>query len=319
MRAFPFEGVRGQMTSFHPQLVLGAEIAAARSDDRPIVALETTILTHGMPYPQNLETARSVERIVRESGAVPATIAVLGGTIHIGIDDQQLSRLAQAKAVRKLSRADLPFAVASGSDGSTTVAATMFCAHLAGIGVFATGGIGGVHRGAETTFDISADLEELARTPVAVVCAGAKAILDLPKTLEALETRGVPVICYGSAEFPAFWSRSSGLPAPLRLDTVDEIARFLAVKGALGLIGGTLVANPIPPENEIAAAELRPLIDIAVEDARLQGVAGKAVTPFLLERLTALTGGRSLAANIALIEHNARLGARLAAAIAKSA
>jgi pseudouridine-5'-phosphate glycosidase len=270
-----------------------------------------------MPYPENLETARNVERIVRESGAAPATIGVLAGTIHVGLDDAQLQRFARAQNVRKLSRADLPFAVASGSDGSTTVAATMFCAHLAGIGVFVTGGIGGVHRGAETTFDISADLEELGRTPVTVVCAGAKAILDLPKTLEALETRGVPVICYGTDEFPAFWSRSSGLPAPLRIDSVEGIAQFVAVKGALGLTGGTLVANPIPQADEIPTGELRPLIDVAVEEARAQGANGKAVTPFLLERLATLTGGRSLAANIALIENNARLGTLLAIALAR--
>ncbi len=268
-----------------------------------------------MPYPENLETARSVERIVRGSGATPATIGILGGNIHIGLDDAQLQRLAGVKDVRKLSRADLPFAVAAATDGSTTVAATMFCAHLAGIEVLVTGGIGGVHRGAEATFDISADLEELALTPIAVVCAGAKAILDLAKTLEALETRGVPVICYRSDEFPAFWSRSSGLAAPLRFDTVEAIARFLAIKKSLGLVGGTLVANPIPAASEIPGDELRPCIEAAIEEGRARGVRGKEVTPFLLERVAALTGGRSLAANVALIENNAKLGARLAAAL----
>jgi pseudouridine-5'-phosphate glycosidase len=298
--------------------VLGAEIVTAREQGRAIVALETTILAHGMPYPQNLETARNLERIVREAGAVPATIGVLDGSIHIGLDEGQLERLASARGVRKLSRADLPYAIATGSDGSTTVAATMICAHLAGIEVFVTGGIGGVHRGAEKTFDVSPDLEELARTPVFVVCAGAKAILDLPKTLEVLETRGVPVICYGTDEFPAFWSRSSGLPAPMRLDSPDEIVRFVSVKRELGLLSGTVVANPIPASKEFPAADLRPFIEAVVEEARAANVAGKDVTPFLLDRLATLTGGRSLAANISLIENNARLGAQLAIALAMS-
>ncbi len=296
-------------------LVAGDAIEEARARGRPIVALETTIVTHGMPYPQNLETARNVERIVRESGAIPATIGVLDGNIHVGLDDAQLERLARAKNVRKLSRADLPYALAAGIDGSTTVAATMICAHLAGIEVFVTGGIGGVHRGAEKTFDVSADLEELARTAVTVVCAGAKAILDLAKTLEALETRGVPVICYGTDEFPAFWSRSSGLPAPLRLDSSAEIARFIAIKRDLGLAGGTVVANPIPQSKEIPANDLRPHIEAVIEEARARDIAGKDVTPYLLERLAALSGGRSLAANVALIENNARLGAEIAIAL----
>ena len=296
-------------------MLVGDEIEDARARGRPLVAFETTVVTHGMPYPQNLETARSVERIVRESGAVPATIGVLDGNIHIGLDDAQLERLATAKNVRKLSRADLPYALAAGTDGSTTVAATMICAHLAGIEVFVTGGIGGVHRGAEKTFDVSADLEELARTAVTVVCAGAKAILDLAKTLEALETRGVPVICYGTDEFPAFWSRSSGLPAPLRLDSSAEIARFIAIKRDLGLAGGTVVANPIPQSKEIPANDLRPYIEAVIEEARARDIAGKEVTPYMLERLAALTGGRSLAANVALIENNARLGAQIAIAL----
>jgi pseudouridylate synthase len=296
-------------------LVAGGAIEDARARGRPIVALETTIVTHGMPYPQNLETARNVERIVRESGAIPATIGVLDGNIHVGLDDAQLERLARAKNVRKLSRADLPYALAAGIDGSTTVAATMICAHLAGIEVFVTGGIGGVHRGAEKTFDVSADLEELARTAVTVVCAGAKGILDLAKTLEALETRGVPVICYGTDEFPAFWSRSSGLPAPLRLDSSAEIARFIAIKRDLGLAGGTVVANPIPPSKEIPANDLRPHIEAVIEEAWAHDIAGKDVTPYLLERLAALTGGRSLDANIALVENNARLGAEIAIAL----
>jgi pseudouridylate synthase len=296
-------------------LVVGGEIEDARARGRPLVALETTIVTHGMPYPENLETARSVERIVRESGAIPATIGVLDGNIHIGLDGAQLERLATAKNLRKLSRADLPYALATRTDGSTTVAATMICAHLAGIEVFVTGGIGGVHRGAEKTFDVSADLEELARTAVTVVCAGAKAILDLAKTLEALETRGVPVICYGTDEFPAFWSRSSGLPAPLRLDSSAEIARFIAIKRDLGLVGGTVVANPIPQSKEIPANDLRPHIEAVIEEARARDIAGKDVTPYMLERLAALSGGRSLAANVALIENNARLGAQIAIAL----
>lgn len=297
------------------KLAFGAEIVDARERGLPIVALETTIVTHGMPYPQNLETARNVERIVREGGAVPATIGVIQGSIHIGLDDAQLERLATAADVRKLSRADLPYAIVSGGDGSTTVAATMICAHLAGIDVFVTGGIGGVHRGAEKTFDVSADLEELSRTPVAVVCAGAKAILDLPKTLEVLETHGVSVICYRTDEFPAFWSRSSGLPAPLRFDSVDEIARFIGVKHELGLAGGTVVANPIDAAKEFPADDLRPYIEAVLEQARAAEIAGKDLTPFLLDRLATLTGGRSLVANVALIENNARLGAQLAIAL----
>jgi pseudouridine-5'-phosphate glycosidase len=272
-----------------------------------------------MPHPENLATALGVERTVREAGATPATVAVLDGNLHVGLDEIQLRRLATAKNVRKLSRADLPYAIATGTDGSTTVAATMLCAHLAGIEVFVTGGIGGVHRGAEKSFDVSADLEELARTPLAVVCAGAKAILDLSKTLEVLETRGVPVICYRSDEFPAFWSRSSGLAAPLRMDEVGDIARFLSVKREFGLGGGTLVANPIPEPSEIPSDDLRGPIEAAVAEARARNVTGKALTPFLLDRIATLTGGRSLAANIALIENNARLGAQLATALLSSA
>jgi pseudouridine-5'-phosphate glycosidase len=296
-------------------LLLSNEVAEAQARRAPIVALETTILTHGMPYPENLGTARNVERIIREGGAVPATIAIVGGQIRVGLDDGELERLARGGEVRKLSRADLAYAIAGEIDGSTTVAATMICAHLAGIEVFVTGGIGGVHRGVETTLDISADLDELARTPVTVVCSGAKAILDVPKTLEALETRGVPTVVFRSDDFPAFWSRSSGLPAPLRLDGVEAIARLVATKRELGLEGAILVANPIPAEAEIPANEMRALVDEAVDDARRSAITGKAVTPWLLERLLALTGGRSLRANIALVESNARLGAELARAL----
>ena len=270
-----------------------------------------------MPYPRNLETARSLERIVREAGAVPATIAVLDGRIHVGLTEMQLERLASSppNAVRKLSRADLPYAVAAGIDGATTVAATMICAALARIEVFATGGIGGVHRGAESTMDVSADLYELADTPVTVVCAGAKAILDLPKTLELLETLGVPVVCYRSGEFPAFWSSSSGLPAPIRLDTPEEIAALVTAKRDLSLRGGVLVANPISGDDEIPRDEMTASIEGALKDALAANIRGKAVTPYLLERIAARTGGRSLEANIKLAESNALLASRIAKAL----
>ena len=299
-------------------LTYSPEVAEARASGAAIVALESTIITHGMPYPQNLETARRVEAEVRAAGAVPATIAVMGGRIHIGLSDAELDRLAQAKGVMKLSRADLAACVATGRTGATTVAATMICAHLAGIAVFATGGIGGVHRGAETSFDISADLQELGRTPVTVVAAGAKAILDLPKTLEVLETLGVPVIAVGQDEFPSFWSRSSGLPAPLRMDHAAEIAAAHVMRGRLGLGGGQLVANPIPIEAEISRVEITPFIEEALAAAAGGKVSAKGVTPFLLQRLFELTGGRSLEANIALVLNNARLAAAIARAIAQS-
>jgi pseudouridine-5'-phosphate glycosidase len=298
-------------------LTYSPEVAEARANNAAIVALESTIITHGMPYPQNLETARRVEAEVRAAGAVPATIAVMGGRVHVGLSDAELDRLAQAKGVMKLSRADLAACVALGRTGATTVAATMICAHLAGIAVFATGGIGGVHRGAETSFDISADLQELGRTPVTVVAAGAKAILDLPKTLEVLETLGVPVIAVGQDEFPAFWSRSSGLSAPLRMDSAAEIAAAHVMRGRLGLGGGQLVANPIPVEAEIPRAEITPFIEEALAVAESGKVSAKGVTPFLLQRLFELTGGRSLEANIALVLNNARLASAIARAIAE--
>ncbi len=297
-------------------LHLSAEVAAARQAGRPLVALESTIITHGMPYPQNVRTARAVEDAVREAGATPATIAVLDGRLHLGLDAADLDRLATATGVRKLSRADLAVALAAGATGATTVAATMIAAHLGGIEVFATGGIGGVHRGAEQSFDISADLRELALTPVTVVAAGAKAILDLPKTLEVLETLGVPVIAVGQDECPAFWSRRSGLAAPLRLDTPAEIAAAHAMRRDAGLAGGQLVANPIPAADEIAFDEMQATVAAALDDAAKRGVVGKEVTPFLLGRIFELTGGRSLDANIALVLGNARLAARIAVALA---
>ncbi|KQB17162.1 pseudouridine-5'-phosphate glycosidase [Rhodobacter capsulatus] len=297
-------------------LAFSPEVRAALDAGRPVVALESTIITHGMPWPQNLDTARRVEAEVRTAGATPATIAVMGGRIHIGLTATELETLAQATGVMKLSRADLAFCLATGGIGATTVAATMICAHLAGIAVFATGGIGGVHRGAEDSFDISADLTELGLTPVTVVAAGAKAILDLNKTLEVLETNGVPVIAFGQDDFPAFWSRSSGLRAPLRAETAAEIARAHLLRARLGLAGGQLVANPIPPEAEIAREDILPVIETALAEAAARGIAAKAVTPFLLSRIFELTEGRSLAANIALVLNNARLGAAIAREIA---
>ena len=270
--------------------VLSSEVAAALADGAPIVALESTIITHGMPHPRNLETARAVEAAIRAAGAIPATIAVLDGDIRAGLSDAELVRLSEARGVMKLSRADLAVAVARGATGATTVAATMIAARRAGIAVFATGGIGGVHKGAETSFDISADLHELAKTPVTVVSAGAKAILDLPKTLEVLETFGVPVFAMGQDMFPAFWSRSSGLNAPLSAETATEIARAHLARAALGLEGGQLVANPIPAEAEIPAETLAPLIRKAQDEARLAGIVGKDVTPYLLQRIFEIRG-----------------------------
>jgi pseudouridylate synthase len=295
---------------------MSPEVATARKGGAPVVALESTIITHGMPWPRNVETARAVEAEIRAGGAVPATVAVIGGRIRVGLDDATLEALGRAEDAMKLSRADLAVCLAGGRTGATTVAATMICAHLAGIGVFATGGIGGVHRGAETSFDVSADLHELARTPVTVVAAGAKAILDLPKTLEVLETLGVPVIAYGQDAFPAFWSRDSGLKAPLRMDRPEDMAAAHRMRAALGLAGGQLVANPIPPEAEIHRDEIVPAIETALAEAAAQGIAAKAVTPFLLDRIFAITEGRSLAANIALVKANARLGAAIARALA---
>jgi pseudouridylate synthase len=297
-------------------IALSPEVAAALEEGAPVVALESTIITHGMPWPRNVETAAAVEAEIRAAGAVPATIAVIEGRIRVGLDAPALEGLGRAEGVMKLSRADLAACLAGGRPGATTVAATMICAHMAGIEVFATGGIGGVHRGAEASFDVSADLQELARTPVTVVAAGAKAILDLPKTLEVLETLGVPVIAYGQDAFPAFWSRDSGLAAPLRMDSAEQIAAAHRMRAALGLSGGQLVANPIPAEAEIAREEIVPAIEAALAEADAQGIAAKAVTPFLLDRIFEITEGRSLEANIALVKANARLGAAIARALA---
>ncbi|MEN9012135.1 MAG: pseudouridine-5'-phosphate glycosidase [Yoonia sp.] len=293
-------------------LTFSAEVAAARAAGTAIVALESTIITHGMPFPQNVETARIVEQDVRDSGATPATIAVMNGVLHIGLEADQLDSLGQASNVAKLSRADMAACIAMGGNGATTVAATMIAADLAGIHVFATGGIGGVHRGAETSFDISADLHELAQTPVTVVAAGAKAILDLEKTFEVLETLGVPVIGYGQDTLPAFWSATSDMPAPLRMDTAAQIAAAQITRTALGLSGGQLVCNPIPADAQIPAEVLAPVIAQALAEADAQNISAKAVTPFLLGRIFELTEGQSLTANIALVRNNAALAAKIA-------
>ncbi|WP_428540022.1 pseudouridine-5'-phosphate glycosidase [Profundibacter sp.] len=295
------------------------EVATALADGTPVVALESTIITHGMPYPQNVETARKVETVVRDGGATPATIAVLNGMLHIGLTDKELETLAQTKDVAKLSRADIAACLATGGTGATTVAATMIAADQAGIRVFATGGIGGVHRGAETTFDISADLYELAQTPVTVVAAGPKAILDVPKTLEVLETLGVPVITFNQNDIPAFWSRSSGLPSPLRMDNASDIAKAQIMRGKLGLPGGQLVNNPIPAADEIPQADFAPIIQRALDEAEAQKISAKSVTPFLLQRIFELTDGASLTANIALVMNNAALAAEIAVEFARNA
>ena len=299
----------------HALIQLAPEVIAAREQGRSVVALESTIIAHGMPWPQNLATAREVEDVIRAEGAVPATIAVIDGRIRIGLTDAQLQQLAQSPDAMKLSRRDLPYAIATGRLGATTVAATMICAELAGIEVFVTGGIGGVHRGAETSFDISADLQELARTPVAVVCAGAKSILDLALTLEYLETHGVPVLSIGQDNFAAFFTPDSGLKADFRMDGAEEQARFIRAKWALGLGGGVVVSNPVPAVAAMPRAEIDAITAQALAEAAAQGIQGKAITPFLLARIKALTGGRSLATNIALVKHNAVAGARLARAL----
>ncbi|MGB1415305.1 MAG: pseudouridine-5'-phosphate glycosidase [Paracoccaceae bacterium] len=292
--------------------LLSQEVKEALKNNSPVVALESTIITHGMPYPENVAMARSVEDDIRAAGATPATIAVLNGQLHVGLNADQIEALSTATAPLKLSRADMALAMVGGKTGGTTVAGTMIAASLAGISVFATGGIGGVHRGAELSFDISADLQELAQTPVTVVAAGAKAILDLPKTLEVLETLGVPVIAYGQDELPAFWSRNSGLKAPLRLDHPEEIAKAHHMRAQLGLSGGQLIANPIPKEDEIPRDVLTPLIEKAIREAEAKAITAKEVTPFLLKTILDLTNGKSLVANKALVRNNARLAAEIA-------
>ena len=300
----------------HPLLSLSAEVLAARAAGTPVVALESTIISHGMPYPQNVEMAREVEQIIRDAGAVPATIAIMDGKVCVGLDSAQLELLATAKDAMKVSRRDMAFVLSQRRLGATTVAATMICAKLAGIEVFVTGGIGGVHRGAETSFDISADLQELARTDVAVVCAGVKSILDIGLTLEYLETHGVPVLSIGQGGFPAFFTRESGFDADFRLDTAAEQAAFIRTKRQLGLEGGVVVGNPVPQGAAMPKDEIDRITDQALADAQAQGIKGKAITPFLLDRIKQLTGGRSLATNIALVKHNALVGAQLAVALA---
>jgi len=299
----------------HSFLLFSPEVAAARTAGKPIVALESTIISHGMPYPQNVHTAREVEQVIRDAGAVPATIAIIDGKICVGLSEQQLEILGSSPDAIKVSRRDLPYVLAQRRLGATTVAATMICAQLAGIEVFVTGGIGGVHRGAETSFDISADLQELARTSVAVVCAGVKSILDIGLTLEYLETHGVPVLSVGQPGFPAFFTRDSGYQADFQIDSPEEQAAFIRAKWQLGLAGGVVVSNPVPGESAMAPDEIDSIIAQALGEANGQNVTGKRVTPFLLARIKELTGGRSLATNIALVKHNALVGARLAAAL----
>lgn len=302
----------------HQLLSVSPEVAEALGTGRPVVALESTVISHGMPYPANVETARGLESIVRDGGAVPATIAIVDGRIRVGLDDDALLRLASGREpVRKLSRRDLPIGLAQGTLGATTVAATMIAARLAGIRVFATGGIGGVHRDAQRTFDISADITELARTSVAVVCAGAKSILDLGLTLEALETYGVPVLGYGTDRLPAFYCRTSEFSVDARVDSAEEVARICHTKWDLGLEGGVLVANPVPEAYAMDPAVVDAFVARALDDAARQQVSGKALTPFLLARLNEITGGRSLETNVALIRNNARVAAEIAVAIAQ--
>lgn len=297
-------------------LVYSDEVRLARAQGKPVVALESTIIAHGMPYPQNVQTAVEVEQIIRDHGAAPATIAIIDGKIRIGLSSAELEQLGSTANVMKVSRRDLPYVLSTGRLGATTVAGTMICAELADIKVFVTGGIGGVHRGAETSFDISADLQELAHTSVAVVCAGAKSILDLGLTLEYLETHGVPVVSVGQAEFPAFFTRDSGFKADFQLDSATQQAAFLRAKWDLGLCGGVVIANPIPVSAALPKVEIDAITEQALSEAETQGIVGKLVTPFLLNRIKQLTEGRSLISNIALVKHNAKVGAQLAVAFA---
>jgi pseudouridine-5'-phosphate glycosidase len=298
-------------------VILSPEVSSAMSADRPVVALESTIIAHGMAYPANAETATAVEQVVRFHGAVPATIAVIGGKLKAGLSAEEIEMFGQSgPEIMKVSVRDLPFVVGRGLDGATTVAATMRIAAMAGIPVFATGGMGGVHRGAGETFDVSADLTEMTRSNVALITAGAKAILDLPLTLERLETDGVPVVGYRTGEFPAFYSRSSGLKVPMRADSAQEVAGIMRSKWALGLTGAVIVANPIPEADEIPAAEIEPVIAAALQKTDRLGISGKDVTPFLLAEIAKTTKGRSLQANIALVKNNAKVAAEIAVAYA---
>ncbi len=299
----------------HPALALAPEVADALAGGLPVVALESTIISHGMPYPRNVAMAREVEGIVRESGAVPATVAVLDGRPTIGLGDDELELLGRDDSVRKVSVRDLGHVIATGGHGATTVASTMRLAGLAGIEVFVTGGLGGVHRGAESSMDVSADLTELSRTPVAVVSAGVKSILDIERTLEVLETLGVPVVGVGTDDFPSFFSRSSGVPVPMRVETPEEVARLARATWDLGLDCGIAVANPVPAEDEMPREEIDGVIARALADADRLGIRGKDITPYLLGRIVELSGGRSLETNIALVRHNARVGAAVATAL----
>lgn len=301
----------------HPHLTLSPEVRAALDDRRPVVALESTIIAHGMPFPKNVETALRVEKTVREAGAIPATCAIIGGKLKAGLSIADIELLGKkGSAVPKASRRDLPYLVSQGKNGATTVASTMIIAHLAGIRIFATGGIGGVHRGAAATMDISADLQELAQTPVAVVSAGAKSILDLGLTLEYLETCGVPVIGYGTDEFPAFYTRRSGFGVDCRLDSASDIAKLLKVKWEMNLRGGAVIANPVPEQHQLDLELMQNAIESALAEAERQGIHGKAITPFLLAKIEELTGGKSLKANIELVLNNARLAAQIAVELA---
>ncbi len=306
------------MQNLNQYLRVAPEVQEALAAGKPVVALESTIISHGMPYPQNVETALAVEKIVRDNGAVPATLAIIGGKLTVGLSAAEIEAFGKkGLAIAKASRRDIPVLAARGEDGATTVAATMILAQLAGISVFATGGIGGVHRGAETTMDISADMEELARTSVLVVCAGAKSILDLALTLEYLETKGVPVIGYGTDELPAFYARESGFGVDYRMDTPADVAAAFVAKQALGMAGGMLVANPIPEEFSMDAASINASIASACEEAAARGVKGKEITPFLLDKIKQITGGKSLEANIELVYNNAKVAAQIACEMSK--
>lgn len=304
------------MVNTNPPLSISPKVQKALAEGRPVIALESTIISHGMPYPENVKTALECERIAREAGAEPATIAIIGGRLCAGLTEEQIDYFGKAgTSVTKASRRDIPILCAQKKDGATTVAATMIIAAMAGIRVFATGGIGGVHRGAETTMDISADLEELSMTPVAVICAGAKSILDLGLTLEYLETKGVPVIGYGTKELPAFFTRNSGFMVDYRMDTPEEIAASIRMQRAMGYPGGMLITNPIPEEYSLDAHVMQQAVDQALREADEKGIRGKDSTPFLLARVKELTGGESLASNIQLVYNNVRLASAIACAL----